>query len=896
MPSGLRSRATLTLLTLAVTYAALLGGGDQPLDSNIVLLMVAVATLAGVSAADRLDDGPRDLVLLAALLIPVYIVFQLLPLPLWIVSLVSPVRAEIARALSLAGITETWTALSVSPSWTAASVSRAVGCVLVFALIRRLGRGVVNRWALVIPLLIVGGIETAVGLAQVGEGPQQQLTGTYPSRNHFAGLLEMLFPLALLYGIECVSRRRRRHELATPDAVKGAVLLVVAVAFVTAILFSTSKGGSLAAGTSLLVMGALRVTRQATGLRRWLAITGLAVALAALFVLLIPTPLLERFGGLVEEDPSENRYPIWQDTAQLFAAYPLFGVGYGNFYSAFTRYQTSGLGLAWTAAHNDHLQLLAELGLFGFVLVAIMFGGSFFRAVREEDDRYVALGVAGSIGAFVLHAFVEFNAYVLANALTMAWVAGIGASFPVRAWSGASRPRAPLTSARRALAAMSRQMSSVSRLERWPLLTVGGVLLAVWSSVWIVFLTSYNRDPATEQAFCRFGLCDTDAVYVALQGAERDTNPKPVPLEVLRTHVQRFPSAPERWTFYAEALQAAGRTAEARQAFERSIELSPREPSALLSAADFYLATGERKRGLELIARSLAAGEIMDPAIFGELEFREVPVDEALAHLALDARATRAYLRRLMTSAVATAPDDATDEAKKDAEAPRVRSRAAAARVWAWAQDRTFADDKLAVDYAEFLLRIREPRPAADAWTTYATSVAGRLKGAPADYPSSNHVFNGDFEADPVGGPFDWRIPRGVAGVSASIDAGVGHSGTRSLRLAFDGTANVGETGVEQVVFVPEGRYALRGWMRTEGVTTDEGVTLRAVSADEGPRVEVKTEPLSGTKDWQTVQAPFDVASGGRLLRLGVSRKPSLKFDNLVRGSVWVDDVRIQPE
>jgi O-antigen ligase len=868
MPAGLRSRATLALLTLAAAYAALTSGGDLPIDSNLIVFVVALAALAGVSSVDRQDDGPRDPVLLAALLLPVYILFQLVPLPIALVAVIDPARAEIASALTGIGAEVSWTPLSVSPSATAASMSRVAACVLVFALVRRLGRSAVNRWTLVIPLIVIGAAEAATGLAQTAAG-ETQAVGTYYSRNHFAGLLEVIFPLALMYGIECVSRRQRRHELAAPDAVKGSVLLTATVVMLAAILLSTSKGGALAAGASLLVMGALRLTRSFAGWQRTAAIGGLAVLLAVGFVLIIPAPLLERFGGLIEEDPTENRYPIWQDTARLFAAYPLFGVGYGNYYTAFFRYQTSGLGYAWTNAHNDHLQLLSELGIIGFALVAVMIGGAFIRAVKEDDDRYVALGCAGAIAAFALHSIAEYNAYVLLNTLALSWVAGLAASVPA----------APLFAGQRA---------SVSRLERWPIVTAGGAVVGAWSAAWLIFLGGYNRDPVSEQAFCRFGLCDTDSAFEAWLGEERNTAPRPVPVDALRMHLLRDPASPDRWGFLAEGLHREGRIEEARYCFERSIALSPRAPSALLAAGDFFMAIGEWPRAFALSSRALEAGAIMDDAVFGQLEFREVPAGEVLAHVALDARAARVYLRRII--AAAGAP-----------EADAVKSAGDAEQVWSWIVARGFADDRTAIDHAGFLIRVKRYQEAARAWAGYVgrggeggTSEAG-INSA-AGYPVSNRVFNGGFEADPLGGPFDWRIERRRSGVAASLDKGTRQSGARSLRLEFDGTANVGDAGVEQTVYLEEGRYTLRAYVRTDGVTTDEGVALRLVSVASPRPFDVRTASIGGTSGWTEVEAAFEVPPGGALARLAVVRKPSLKFDNLVRGLAWIDAVRIVTE
>ena len=104
---------------------------------------------------------------------------------------------------------------------------------------------------------------------------------------------------------------------------------------------------------------------------------------------------MHEFGDVATEQTTENRLPIWKDTVHLVRAYPLFGIGAGNFFPALLRYQNAALDLTWTHAHNDYLQWLSELGLVGSLL-----GGVLLCAVFAPRGSRRALGPDSPRGAF----------------------------------------------------------------------------------------------------------------------------------------------------------------------------------------------------------------------------------------------------------------------------------------------------------------------------------------------------------------------------------------------------------------------------------------------------------------------------------------------------------------
>src|SRR5207247_9962713 len=116
---------------------------------------------------------------------------------------------------------------------------------------------------------------------------------------------------------------------------------------------------------------------------------------------------------------------------------------------------------------------------------------------------------------------------------------------------------------------------------------------------------------------------------------------------------------------------------------------------------------------------------------------------------------------------------------------------------------------------------------------------------------------NGDFWREPERTVFEWRIAPDPH-VQVSRDNSVFLSGQSALRLDFDGKINSAYQGVSQRVFLPRGAYRFEAFVRTAGITTDEGVGLRVLDAQSSHQLLIETERLRGTTDWKTL--------GGKLI------------------------------
>ena len=155
-------------------------------------------------------------------------------------------------------------------------------------------------------------------------------------------------------------------------------------------------------------------------------------------------------------------------------------------------------------------------------------------------------------------------------------------------------------------------------------------------------------------------------------------------------------------------------------------------------------------------------------------------------------------------------------------------------------------------------------------------------------------VWDGGFEGPFTNGGFGWR-QYNLAGVSFDFDTEKRHSGSRSLRVTFDGSANLDFQHVEQFVPVqPNTRYRFAAHLRTDGITTDSGVRFAIFPRGPGEKA-LLTPNLIGTQPWALDETEFTTGPQTRLVEILLRRMPSQKFDNRIQGTVWVDDVLLTP-
>ena len=327
--------------------------------------------------------------------------------------------------------------------------------------------------------------------------------------------------------------------------------------------------------------------------------------------------------------------------------------------------------------------------------------------------------------------------------------------------------------------------------------------------------------------------------------------------------LDRDASSAWRWTDLGEVLSGAA----AQYCYRQAGDLAPYDPQILYAIGDFDATHGNQRAALARFAailglRNVQGGDNAAHNVFVYYERTGIRKNGRLDEAIPDGPSARAYLRYLMRE---SAPGDLTG-------------------LWQWMRDKSFIDQPLTVEYVDFLFRRKRYDAAQVAWLR---GFAGRGDG----YSRISPVFNGGFEYELTGGVPDWRLD-GLEGVRMRRDHGSRFDGEFSLRIDFSGNDNPDFHHAAQTVFVQPGTWRFEAHARTANITSDQGIRFRIVSPRDG-RVLAETEALTGSNDWRRLETTFQIPRGTSLVDVQLARRRSLRIDNQLTGTAWIDAVKL---
>jgi tetratricopeptide (TPR) repeat protein len=129
-----------------------------------------------------------------------------------------------------------------------------------------------------------------------------------------------------------------------------------------------------------------------------------------------------------------GRTMMWSGSLKIIQDFPIWGGGMGSWQWNYQRYQDRELKSEPDYAHNDILQLAADYGLVGAVIMTAVFGCFFWhssrvaRRAKTSEERAFAVGAMVSVIAILVHSWFDFNLHIPANSFLLASIMGFTAA------------------------------------------------------------------------------------------------------------------------------------------------------------------------------------------------------------------------------------------------------------------------------------------------------------------------------------------------------------------------------------------------------------------------------------------------------------------------------------
>jgi len=274
-------------------------------------------------------------------------------------------------------------------------------------------------------IVILGGALSLFGIVQYVGGitdywwhQKKFISSVYVNHNHFAGFLELTIPLCL--GI-IMSEKKNDIKL---------FYIYLITVMVTAFIFSMSRGAWFSLGISMALMASLFYNRGMADRRFF--ITLLVIAIIGFFIInSINMKLFLNRLASYRDLTFSGRVEIWKGTLKVIRESPFFGTGLGMFIYHFPKYRPEGLNMFVNYAHNDYLQVMAEMGIFGLICMVYMIfliikkGFTTYSVSSTRFKRFVTIGATIGVLSIAIHSLADFNLNIPANAILFAVISGL---------------------------------------------------------------------------------------------------------------------------------------------------------------------------------------------------------------------------------------------------------------------------------------------------------------------------------------------------------------------------------------------------------------------------------------------------------------------------------------
>jgi hypothetical protein len=343
-------------------------------------------------------------------------------------------------------------------------------------------------------------------------------------------------------------------------------------------------------------------------------------------------------------------------------------------------------------------------------------------------------------------------------------------------------------------------------------------------------------------------------------------------IDALRKAVSLDRYSAEALLDLANAYDGEGAKATAREAYVAAERAYPLSADVCWSYGNFLLRQGEQDAAFAQIHKTLELEPKRGAEAFS-LAIRVQPDPTVVLDKAIPASAA-AYLPIVQALSSAGEVDTAQQVWKRlIALQPKVPIREL-------------------VGYVDAVGQKKGPSAYAQAWRE-AISI---MQNPPPPDPRDSLVWDGGFESGYDGGGFAWHYNRDSRKVHISFDSAEKHSGGKSMRVLFDGRENLNFEDLCHNIAPQAGqRYLLTAWVKTQSLTSSEGVRLQ-ISVFAGAQGQsVTTDEVHGTQDWKQIQLSWTAPPDADFATVCMKRLMSDQADSNIQGAAWLDDVTLAP-
>jgi O-antigen ligase len=269
------------------------------------------------------------------------------------------------------------------------------------------------------------------------------LYGPYMNHNHYAALMEILFPIAAVSFLSGLPSPNRRLFAG-----------LAAILMASTIFLSGSRAGML---SFIVELGFLVVATRAKDKRKrtaWIAALALFACLLVVWAIQ-GIGFVQRLASIHAEAQTElsggTRLTIVRDSLRMLEQRPVAGWGFGTFPTVYPKFRSFYSAQVVNQGHNDYLQFAVETGALGLFLVAWFLFRLFRSAGAQLTDWTSNVSSATALAAltgctgFLVHSFFDFNLQIPANAALFFVTAAIAAAPPFQEPSHHRRHRSRIT-------------------------------------------------------------------------------------------------------------------------------------------------------------------------------------------------------------------------------------------------------------------------------------------------------------------------------------------------------------------------------------------------------------------------------------------------------------------